>query len=125
MLGDGDGSLKLFMSGGDISALLVNLAGLDLGNSLISALGLPRRAEMRCMIVDMGLHDGQVKTNTLLFDTSAAKLLGSGSIDLKKETVDYQIRTQSKHPNIGSLAEPININGTLRSTRIQIGRAHA
>src|SRR3546814_2351074 len=35
MLGDGDGSLKLFMSGGDISAPLVNLAGLDLGNSLI------------------------------------------------------------------------------------------
>src|SRR3546814_16761909 len=79
MLGDGDGSLKLFMSGGDISALLVNLAGLDLGNSLISALGLPRRAEMRCMIVDMGLHDGQVKTNKLLFDQSAANLPGSRS----------------------------------------------
>src|SRR3546814_7004576 len=118
MLGDGDGSLKLFMVGGDISALLVNLAGLDRGNALSSALGLPRRAEMRCMIVDMGLHDGQVKTNTLLFDTSAANLLGSGSIDLNKETVDYQIRTQPKQPNIGSLAAPININGPLRSPRI-------
>src|SRR3546814_6852499 len=73
---------------------------------------------MRCMIVDMERHDEQVKTNTLLFDTSAANLLGSGSIDLNKETVDYQIRTQPKHPNIGSLAAPININGPLRSPRI-------
>src|SRR3546814_13759312 len=105
MLGDGDGSLKLFMSGGDISALLVNLAGLDLGNSLISALGLPRRAEMRCMIVDMALHDGQVKTNTLLFATSAANLLGSGSLELNKETVEYKIRTQPKHPNNGLLED--------------------
>ena len=118
MLGDGDGSLKLFMSGGDISALLVNLAGLDFGNSLISALGLPRRAQMRCMIVDLGLDDGQIKTNTLLFDTSAANLLGSGTIDLSDEKIDYRIRTQPKHPNIGSLAAPININGPLRSPRI-------
>lgn len=118
MLGDGDGSLKLFMSGGDISALLVNLAGLDLGNSLISALGLPSRARMRCMIVDLGMDDGQVKTNTLLFDTTEANLLGSGTIDLNKEQIDYQIHTQPKRMNIGSLAAPINIKGPLRSPRI-------
>lgn len=118
MLGDGDGSVKLFMTGGDISALLVNLAGLDLGNSLVSALGLPRRAQMRCMIVDLGLNDGQVKTNTLLFDTSEANLLGSGSIDLNKERIDYKIRTQPKRMNIGSLAAPIDITGPLRSPRI-------
>ncbi|NIB50027.1 AsmA family protein, partial [Salmonella enterica subsp. enterica] len=37
MRGDGDGELRLFMTGGDISALLVNLAGLDFGNVLVSA----------------------------------------------------------------------------------------
>ncbi|NGY06231.1 AsmA family protein [Solimonas terrae] len=119
MLGAGDGSLKLFMSGGDISALLVNLAGLDLGNSLISALGLPRRAKLRCMVVDLGLDDGQITTNTALFDTSEANLLGTGSIDLTHETIDYRIRTQPKRMNIGSLAAPIGITGPLRSPRIR------
>src|SRR3546814_11705036 len=88
MLGDGDGSLKLFMSGGDISALLVDLAGLDLGNSLLSALGLPRRAAMRCMMVDTGLNAGPGKSSTLLLAMSTATLRRSGSLALDQEQDD-------------------------------------
>jgi uncharacterized protein involved in outer membrane biogenesis len=118
MLGSGNGSLKLAMAGGDVSALLVNLAGLDLGNSLVSALGLPRRAKMRCMIVDMGLDDGNLSTHTLLFDTTEANVIGSGTIDLDKEEIDYALRTQPKRMNVGSLAAPINITGSLRAPHI-------
>ncbi|NKF24279.1 AsmA family protein [Solimonas marina] len=118
LLGDGDGSLKLFMTGGDVSALLVNLAGLDLGNSLISALGLPRRAQMRCMVADLGMQGGVVDTKTLLFDTTEANILGDGTIDLGKEKLDYTLRTQPKRMNIGSLAAPIDITGSLRAPHI-------
>ncbi|MDB5971322.1 MAG: AsmA family protein [Hydrocarboniphaga sp.] len=118
MLGAGNGDLKLFMTGGDISALLVNLAGLDLGNSLISALGLPRRADLRCMVADFDLKDGQVDTRTLLADTSEANIIGHGSVDLRQEKIDYQIKTEPKRLNIGRLGAPINIKGNLRSPSI-------
>lgn len=118
MLGRGDGDLKLFMTGGDISALLVNLAGLDLGNSLVSALGLPRRADLRCMVADLELKDGQVNTRTLLADTTEANVIGRGSIDLDKEKIAYQIKTEPKRLNVGRLGAPININGNLRSPSI-------
>ncbi|MGH8446173.1 MAG: AsmA-like C-terminal region-containing protein, partial [Solimonas sp.] len=119
MLGGGNGGLKLFMSGGDVSALLVNLAGLDIGNSLVSALGIPSRAKLRCMLADLDLQDGHLKTNTLLVDTSEANIVGSGGADLKNEQLDYKIRTQPKRMNIGSLATPIVITGALRSPSIR------
>jgi uncharacterized protein involved in outer membrane biogenesis len=119
MLGSGNGDLKLFMTGGDISALLVNLAGLDFGNVLVSALGIPSRARLRCMVVDLGLKDGQVDTRTMLLDTTEANVVGDGRIDLKAEKIDYRIKTQPKRINVGSMATPIDIVGPLRNPSIR------
>ena len=116
MLGRGDGEIKLFMAGGDISALLVDLVGLDFGNSLLSALGIPRRrAELRCMLADFGLERGQLITRTMLVDTTEANIIGSGSVNLRDEQIDYKLKTQPKHMNIGSVAAPILIKGNLKT----------
>lgn len=118
MLGRGDGELKLFMTGGDVSALLIDLAGLDLGNAVLSAVGIPRRADLRCLVADFGLKDGQVDTRTLLVDTTEANVIGSGTINLAAEAIDYQLKTEPKHFNIGSLPAPIIIKGALKSPSI-------
>ena len=121
MLGRGDGEMKLFMTGGDVSALLVDLMGLDFGNSLRAALGIPRRADLRCMVADLALEKGQVSTHTLLVDTTEANIIGSGSVNLRDEQIDYQIKTEPKHINIGSLGAPIHIRGTLKNPKIGPG----
>jgi len=118
MLGRGDGELKLFMTGGDVTSLLIDLAGLDLGNAVLSAIGIPRRAELRCMVADLDLKDGQVDTRTLLLDTTEANVIGTGKIDLTDEKIDYTLRTEPKHFNIGSLPAPILIRGPLKSPSI-------
>jgi uncharacterized protein involved in outer membrane biogenesis len=118
LLGRGDGDLKLFMTGGDISALMLDLAGIDLGNAVLSALGIPSRATLRCMVGDFGLKDGQVETRTLLIDTTEANVVGSGAIDLKNEKIDYRLKTEPKHFNIGSLPAPILIRGDLKSPNV-------
>jgi len=118
MLGNGNGDLKLFMAGGDLSALLVNLAGLDIGRSILSALGLPQRADIRCMVSDFALRNGQLQTRALLFDTTEANITGKGDINLRDERIDYQIRTEPKHFSIGSIAAPIDIKGPLKSPSI-------
>lgn len=114
----GNGELKLFMTGGDLSALLVNLAGLDFGNSLLSAIGLPARTPVRCMVVDLPLNQGILNTRVLLVDTTEANVIGSGTINLRNETVDYQIKTDPKHFSIGALPVPIDIRGPLKSPSI-------
>ena len=118
MLGHGDGELKLFMSGGNLSALLIDLTGLDFGNGVISALGIPSRAQLRCLVTDFGLSKGVLETRTFIFDTSAANVVGSGSINLRDEQVDYRLSTEPKRLNIGSLAAPILIRGPLKDPSI-------
>jgi len=118
MLGQGNGDVKLFMTGGDISALLVDLAGLDFGNSVLSLLGLPDRAPVRCMIVDAGLTKGDLQTRMFLVDTTEANVVGKGHVDLAKEQVDYQLTTDPKHFSVGAIPAPIDIKGALKSPGI-------
>ena len=118
MLGRGDGELQLFMTGGNLSAILVDLAGIDLGNAVLSLIGVPRRTELRCMIADLGLKDGQIDTRTLLVDTTEANIIGSGAINLTDEQIDYTLKTEPKHRNIISLPAPIRIKGPLKSPRV-------
>lgn len=119
LLAAGNGKLRLSMVGGDMSALLINLAGLDFGNALLSAMGIPSRAKLRCMIADLDLKDGLVDTDTLLLDTNEANVVGKGTVNLKTEIVDYRIQTEPKTFNIGSVAAPINIRGPLKNPKVR------
>jgi uncharacterized protein involved in outer membrane biogenesis len=114
ILGDGNGELKLFMTGGDLSALLVDLSGLQFGNALLSALGAPQRTQVRCLVTDFALRHGIMDTRTMLLDTGEANVSGKGDINLREETINYQLRTQARHFSIGSLPAPIDITGHLK-----------
>ena len=115
----GNGKLRLSMAGGDLSALLINLAGLDFGNALLSAMGIPSRAQLRCMVADLDLKDGMVGTDLLLLDTTEANVVGTGTVNLKSEQLDYRIQTEPKTFNIGSVAAPINIRGPLKNPSVR------
>lgn len=118
MLGGGNGHLYLFVAGGDVSAIAVDLSGLKLGSAVLSALGLPDRAEIHCLVGDLSLTKGVLQTQTFIFDTTSDRTSLSGNVNLSTETMDAVLRTQSKHFTIGTLAAPINIKGTLKSPDI-------
>jgi uncharacterized protein involved in outer membrane biogenesis len=116
MMANGNGSLQLTMAGGgDLSALLVDLSGLQFGNALLSALGVPDRDKIECFVADFALQRGELQTRALLLDTTSDIISGSGTINLRKETLDYEIRTEAKHFTIGSLPAPISITGSFKS----------
>lgn len=119
MLGNGDGGLRLLMTGGDLSALLVDLSGLEFGNALLSALGMPQRTPIQCMIADFSLQKGLLNTRTLLLVTKEANVHGAGWVNLRNETVDYKLSTEAAHFSIGSLHTPIDISGPLKSPSIR------
>ena len=115
---NGDGELLLGMAGGNLSALLVDLSGLEFGNAVLSALGLPTRADIECLIADFALQRGVLRTRALIVDTSQAIVGATGSIDMRNNAIDLQLRTAPKHFSIGSLPGPLNISGTLKHPRI-------
>jgi AsmA family protein len=115
MVTNGNGSLQLTMAGGgDLSALLVDLSGLQFGNALLSALGIPDRDKIECFLADFALQRGELQTRALLLDTTSDIISGSGAINLRTETLDYQIKTEAKHFTIGALPAPISIKGSFK-----------
>ena len=119
ILGSGDGHASLFMQhGADISALMVDLAGLQMGDAILSALGIPVKTDIECLVSDFSLTNGLVDTKSFLLATKAANILGSGTVNLATEKMDLTLRTQATHFSIGSLSTPINIGGTLKNPRV-------
>ena len=120
MLGHGNGELKLYMgSGGDLSALLVDISGLEFGNALLSALGVPNRAKIECLITDFVLQQGVATARTVLLDTNEAKIGVTGDVNLRTEALNLAMKTESKHFSIGSLPTPIDVTGTFGSPSIR------
>jgi uncharacterized protein involved in outer membrane biogenesis len=119
-LGNGDGGLDLYMSGGDLSALLIDLSGLELGKAVLSALGVPSRTNVECMIGDFDLRQGLVTTRALLVDTGEALIGGTGDVNLKTQTIDFQAQSRSKNFSVGNLPTPIRITGTLKHPSIGV-----
>lgn len=119
LLGQGDGELKLAMAGGDFSALLLDLSGLDFGNALLSAVGIGKRTEVRCLVGDFELKQGLVQTRSFVLDTGNTNLLLDGGANLRDETLKLRLSTQPKRANIGRLKAPIHITGRFADPRIR------
>lgn len=122
MMGQGNGEAKLILlGGGNLSALLVDLSGLEFGNALLSALGVPDRAQIQCFVTDMPLQNGVLSTKVLLLDTGEGRITGDGTIDFRSQTLDYELTTRAKHFSVGSLPGPIHITGPLGDPSIRPG----
>jgi hypothetical protein len=119
LTGTGDGHATLFLQhGGSVSALLVDLVGLQVGDAVLSALGVPVKTQINCLIADFALTNGMVDTKTFLIATKAANILGAGTVNLANEQLALQLRTQATHFSIGSLSTPINISGHLKNPNV-------
>jgi uncharacterized protein involved in outer membrane biogenesis len=122
MMGQGNGEAKLILlGGGNLSALLVDIAGLEFGNALLSSLGVPNRADIQCFVTDMPLNHGVASTKALLLDTTEGRITGRGDINFRDQSIDYSLTTRSKHFSIGSLPGPVNITGPLGDPSIRPG----
>ncbi len=119
LLGRGNGELTVVMVGGNVSSLLMDLSGLQFGKALLSALGLPDRSSIECLIGDFGLRRGSLTTRTLLLDTESHLVTGAGTAHLGRETLDFRIKTESKRPSVGSLPTPIAITGSFKDPSVQ------
>ncbi len=110
----GNGEIVLGMVGGDLSAVLVDLSGLEFGNAVLSGIGLPKRTRIECLVADFALDRGILRSRALILDTGEAIVQGAGSVNMRDEAMRFTIRTLPKHFTIGSVPGPIDISGTLK-----------
>jgi AsmA family protein len=121
LLGTGNGEVKMAMTGGDLSALMVDLSGLQFGKALLSALGVPEREQIECFVGVLALRRGLLDVQAMTLQTKDSLINVDGTISLMKEAIDLSLKTDSRHFTVGSLPTRLNISGTFRHPDITPG----
>jgi AsmA family protein len=114
MFATADGEVQAAMGAGRFSNLLLELAGLDVAETLKFLLGKDRTVPLRCAYGDFAFEDGVMQTRALVFDTTDTVVFGSGSIRFDEEKLALEIRPQPKDVSPFSLRGPLDIGGTLK-----------
>jgi uncharacterized protein involved in outer membrane biogenesis len=106
------------MSGGEISELLVELAGLDVAHALGVVVRGDKPIPIRCALLDLQGENGQMAIQTLVFDTANSIISGEGKIDLRDEKVDVVVIPAPKRFSPLSLRSYIRVAGGFKNISV-------
>lgn len=120
MLAHADGSVALLVSGGEISQMAMEKAGLHLWEIARLTLSGDKQIKLRCAVANFDVKAGTMETNTMLLDTEVTTLLGSGSIDLAQEKLDLTLTQKTKNTSPLALRSPIHISGNFAKPVIKL-----
>ena len=114
MLASSDGDIAVGMGRGQISNLLMELAGLDIAEALKFLIGKDRKVPIRCAFGDFSVRDGIMTTRALAFDTTDTIIVGDGTVSLRDETLDLRLRPRPKDRSLFVFRSPLLVSGTFK-----------
>jgi len=112
MLGGASGNVALLMGQGQISNLILEIAGLDGAEILKFLSSGDRNVGLRCAAAAFDVKTGLMSTRALVLDTEDTVIYGDGHINLADETLDLVMRPYPKDKSILSLRSPLHLGGT-------------
>ena len=112
MLATSDGDVAVGMGRGQVSNLLVELAGIDIYEALKFLIGKDRQVPVRCAFADFGVKQGVMDARALAFDTTDTIIVGKGQVHLGDERLDLELRPRPKDRSILALRSPLHLGGT-------------
>ena len=122
MLASANGKVALVVSGGEISKLMMEKAGLHLWEILELKMSGDRLVKLRCAVADFDVKDGTLRTDALIFDTEVTTIVGTGSIDLAQEKLDLTLNQKTKNTSPLALRSPITIRGSFANPELGVDK---
>ncbi len=113
-LGSATGDIRLAMDGGELSNLVLELVGLDVGQAALFLAEGDRgeqRVPVRCFVVDFEAQDGLLKPRTFVLDTTDTTITADGLVSLKEEQLGLRLVAYPKDVSLLSARTPITVNG--------------
>ncbi len=118
LMATASGKTFLAMSGGEISELLVRLAGLDVAHALGVVIRGDKPIPVRCALLNLQGQNGQMGVQTLVFDTASSVISGEGNIDLRDEKVNIVVLPVPKGFSPLSLRSYIRVTGGFKNISV-------
>ncbi|WP_043517727.1 AsmA family protein [Achromobacter arsenitoxydans] len=120
LLGTATGDVKMLVNDGVISRSLMEIAGLNVGNYVVSKLFGDDEVKINCGAADLAMKNGVMTPRVFVFDTENALINITGTANFKDETVDMDISPESKGFRIFSLRSPLYVRGTFGSPDVGV-----
>jgi len=114
MLGGSSGDVGVAMGRGHVGNLVMELAGLDITESVKFLFTGDRQIPLRCAFADFGVRDGLMTSRALAVDTTDTIVIGEGTVSLRDESLDLLLRPRPKDKSILVLRSPLRIGGTFK-----------
>jgi len=109
------GGLVLSMQGGTIARDLVEQASTDMRRLFRKPEGT---GQIQCLLGVMDLHAGLGRLAPLRLRTSDGTLLGEGTLDLHRDTIDITFATESSTTSSFALDVPVRLAGPLQDPHV-------
>jgi uncharacterized protein involved in outer membrane biogenesis len=121
ILGVASGTLALTMDGGRISNLLDAKLGLNGGKVLRLLIAGDRAIAINSVDVAFDFDKGSGTSTRIFLDTEQTSVVGTGSVNLRDETVDVLLTPHPKKPGLFSLrSSSIRVDGSFRHPQFAI-----
>lgn len=122
MLASANGHAALVVTGGEISQMVMEKAGLHLWEMARLTLTGDKQVKLRCAVANFHVKQGVMQAQTLEFDTEVTTLLGTGTIDLAQEKLDLTFAQKTKNTSPLALRSPIHLGGNFAKPVMTVDR---
>jgi len=113
------GELQVLVEHGAMPGELLELWGGHLLGNLLFRSG-KRATPVHCLIAVANVADGIMTFENLVLDTPEVLVLGAGTLNLKSEALDMELRPRPKGVTLFTAATPLRIAGTLAKPKIEV-----
>lgn len=113
--GNADGALVLSMQGGTIARNLVEQASSDMRLLFRKSDGV---GQIQCLLGVVALRAGSGRMAPLRLRTSDGTLIGEGTLDLKRNTIDVTFATESSTTSTFALDVPVRLAGPIHDPHV-------
>lgn len=118
--GSADGKIGLAVDKGRVTSL----AEAGMKTNVLETLGIvlsgDQPVRFNCLVADLGVRDGVMTSDAIVLDTPETLVIGTGTVNLKKETLDLTMRGDGKKAQVGATHVPVRIRGSFLDPDIGI-----
>ncbi len=118
MLGTSGGAVAMLMGRGEISNLLLELAGIDGGEIIKFMIKGDQNVQLRCAGAAFDVRNGLMTSRALVMDTTDTVIYGNGQVSLASESIDLTLHPYPKDMSILSLRSPLKMAGSFAAPKI-------
>ena len=122
LLAASNGELKAMINQGEVSKLLLEKMGLNIGNIILTQLFGDKQVKLNCMASDFAVTSGVMQTRVFVVDTEEAIINASGTINLATEQLDLTLKPETKGLRIFSLRAPLYVKGDFNAPRVSVDK---